>query len=79
MELWIGCVAGALSDGEFVSLLRDAGFESPSVELTRTYDVNDAKAFLANTGLDADAIAREVAGRVGAAFIRATKPLSAAH
>jgi SAM-dependent methyltransferase len=74
MELWIGCVAGALSDQEFVALLTDAGFESPSVEMTRTYDVSDARAFLANTGLDADRIAAEVAGRVGAAFIRATKP-----
>ena len=74
MELWVGCVAGALSDTEFVSLLRSAGFENPSVELTRTYDFLDAKAFLANTGLDADRIANEVAGRVGAAFVRATKP-----
>jgi SAM-dependent methyltransferase len=73
MELWVGCVAGALSDEEFIALLRDAGFEAPSVELTRTYDVEDARAFLVNTGLDADRIAREVAGRVGAAFIRARK------
>jgi SAM-dependent methyltransferase len=74
MELWVGCVAGALSDEEFIALLRDAGFDDPSVEFTRTYDVDDAKAFLVNTGLDADAIAQEVAGRIGAAFIRATKP-----
>jgi SAM-dependent methyltransferase len=74
MELWVGCVAGALSDAEFVALLREAGFESPSVEFTRTYDVEDARAFLVDTGLDADRIAREVAGRVGAAFVRATKP-----
>jgi ubiquinone/menaquinone biosynthesis C-methylase UbiE len=74
MELWVGCVAGALSDEEFIGLLTEAGFESPSVEFTRTYDVDDAKAFLVELGLDADRIAREVAGRVGAAFIRATKP-----
>ena len=78
MELWVGCVAGALSDEEFISLLLDAGFEEPSVELTRTYDMDDAKAFLVNTGLDAAQIAREVAGRVGAAFVRATKPAAAA-
>ena len=78
MELWVGCVAGALSDEEFISLLHDAGFEEPSVELTRTYDMEDAKAFLVNTGLDAARIAREVAGRVGAAFVRATKPAAAA-
>ena len=74
MELWVGCVAGALSDKEFVSLLEGAGFAEPTVDFTRTYDFADAKAFLANTGLDADRIANEVAGRVGAAFVRATKP-----
>ena len=76
MELWVGCVAGALSDREFVSLLEGAGFAEPSVEFTRTYDFADAKAFLANTGLDAGRIANEVAGRVGAAFVRATKPVT---
>ena len=78
MELWVGCVAGALSDEEFVRLLRDAGFEQQSVEFTRTYDVADAKAFLVNTGVDADRIAGEVAGRIGAAFVHATKPLPVA-
>jgi SAM-dependent methyltransferase len=79
MELWVGCVAGALSDAEFVALLIDAGFEAPSIEFTRTYDVEDARAFLVNTGVDADRISREVAGRVGAAFVRATKPHAKPH
>ena len=79
MELWIGCVAGALSDREFTTLLADAGFEQPSIEFTRTYSFEEAKAFLANTGLDADEIASEVAGRIGAAFVRATKPAAAHH
>ena len=74
MELWVGCVGGALSDQEFVKLLRDAGFEDPTIEFTRTYGAADAQAFLVNTGVDADRIASEVAGRVGAAFVRATKP-----
>ncbi|HEX5438998.1 MAG TPA: arsenite methyltransferase [Gemmatimonadaceae bacterium] len=74
MELWIGCVAGALQDTEFLALLHDAGFESGSIEMTRTYDAEDARAFLANAGLDADRAAAEVAGKVGAAFIRANKP-----
>ncbi len=77
MELWVGCVAGALGDKEFVSLLEGAGFVDASVEMTRTYTFNDAKAFLVNTGLDADRIAAEVEGRVGAGFIRANKPLVA--
>ncbi len=74
MELWVGCVAGALQDQEFETLLRDAGFESPSVEMTRLYEVEDARAFLVNAGLDVDRVAAEVAGKVGAAFVRATKP-----
>ncbi len=75
MELWVGCVAGALADTEFIALLRDAGFEEPTVEMTRTYNVEDARAFLVNAGLDVDRVAAEVAGRVGAAFVRAWKPL----
>ncbi|MBA2564074.1 MAG: arsenite methyltransferase [Gemmatimonadetes bacterium] len=74
MELWVGCVAGALEEGEYVRLLREAGFEEPSVEITRVYDIADARAFLAEAGLDVDRVAREVGGRVGAAFIRARKP-----
>ena len=74
MELWVGCVAGALGDKEFVSILEEVGFTDASVEMTRTYSFEDAKAFLANTGLDADRIAAEVAGRVGAGFVRAGKP-----
>lgn len=76
MELWVGCVAGALSDEEFTTLLREAGFEQPNVEFTRTYDVAEARAFLVNTGVDAERLAREVSGRIGAAFVRATKPVS---
>jgi arsenite methyltransferase len=74
MELWVGCVAGALQDTEFMALLREAGFENPSVEMTRTYDAHDARGFLTNAGLDVDRIATEVAGRVGAAFVRGFKP-----
>ena len=74
MEHWVGGVAGALSDEELATILTDAGFETPSVEFTRTYDVADAHACLVNTGVDAERIARDVPGRVGAAFIRATKP-----
>lgn len=74
MELWVGCVAGALGDEEFVTLLHEAGFEDANVEMTRTYDAESARAFLTHGGLDVDRIANEVAGRVGAAFVRARKP-----
>jgi arsenite methyltransferase len=76
LDLWVGCVAGALEEEEFTALLRDAGFVEPSVEMTRTYDVEDARAFLAGAGVDVDVAAREISGRVGAAFVRARKPVA---
>ena len=74
MELWTGCVAGALAEDEFVALLREAGFENPSVEPTRIYTEDDARALLANTGLDTDALAPQIEGKILSAFVRATKP-----
>ncbi|HEX8832051.1 MAG TPA: arsenite methyltransferase [Longimicrobium sp.] len=74
MELWIGCVAGALEESQFIELLREAGFESPSIEPTRVYSAEDARAFLAGAGLDADAVAPQIEGRFMGAFVRARKP-----
>jgi len=74
MELWVGCVAGALEEREYRTLLADAGFTSIDLEVTRSYGVEDAGAFLANTGLDTAALAHEIDGKVVSAFIRATKP-----
>ena len=74
MELWIGCVAGALEEQEFLSLLREAGFENPSIEPTRIYTADDASAFLANTGLAGEQVARDIDGKFMGAFVRATKP-----
>jgi arsenite methyltransferase len=74
MELWVGCVAGALEEQEFISLLTAVGFEHPSIELTRIYRAEDAAAFLANTGLDVEQFARDIDGRFMGAFVRATKP-----
>jgi SAM-dependent methyltransferase len=73
MPLWTGCVAGALQEQEFLDLLTEVGFESPSVEPTRVYTRDDAAALLAGTGLD-PALADEVQGRIMSAFVRATKP-----
>lgn len=72
IELWIGCVAGALEENEFRSLLAAAGFEDIDIEPTRIYAVEDAAAFLTGAGLDAD-MAEGVDGRFMSAFIRATK------
>ena len=76
MELWVGCIAGALADTEFLSLLKEAGFEDASIEPTRVYDLDDAKSFLVDAGLDFEKLAREVEGRVMGAFVRARKPLA---
>jgi len=74
MELWVGCVAGALEEGEYRHLLRDAGFVDIDVEPTRVYAFEDARTVLAGAGLDVDVLAREVSGRVMGAFIHARKP-----
>jgi arsenite methyltransferase len=74
MELWVGCVAGALTEQEFHSLLWEAGFEQIGIEPTRIYEFQDAKAFLSGSGLDTEVLAREVGGRVMGTFIRAIKP-----
>jgi len=74
MELWVGCVAGALSEADYTRLLEEAGFEEIGIEPTRIYHFDDAKAFLAASDLDTDELAREVDGRVMGAFVRARKP-----
>jgi arsenite methyltransferase len=79
MELWVGCVAGALEESEFEALLREVGFERPSLEPTRIYRHEDARAFLEGAGLDVDALAPEIDGRFMSAFVRATKPVGAAE
>ncbi len=75
MELWIGCVAGALEEQEFLNLLNVVGFEKASIEPTRVYKVEDAAAFLVGTGLDADEFASQIDGKFMSAFVRATKPV----
>jgi len=75
MELWVGCVAGALEEQEFTTLLTTIGFSDVSIEPTRVYAFEDARAFLAGANLDAEVLAREIGGRVMGAFVRATKPL----
>jgi SAM-dependent methyltransferase len=78
MELWVGCIAGALEENEYASKLRRAGFGDVELEPWRTYKVEDARTFLTEAGLDVDRLAPEVDGRVASAFIRARKPLAAA-
>jgi SAM-dependent methyltransferase len=74
MELWVGCVAGALEEREFEALLGQAGFQDASLEPTRIYDPEDARSFLEDAGLDVDAFTESVDGRIMSAFVRARKP-----
>jgi len=67
MELWVGCVAGALEETEYRRLLAEAGFEEIGVEPTRIYELGD--------GLGADVLAQDVGGRIMGAFVRARKSL----
>jgi SAM-dependent methyltransferase len=74
VELWVGCVAGALEEDEYCDKLAKAGFEAIDLEPTRIYRVEDAREFLAGAGLDAEIIAPQVDGRFMSAFVRARKP-----
>jgi SAM-dependent methyltransferase len=77
MLLWVGCIAGALDEGDYSLKLKSAGFEQVGVEPTRVYQIADAREFLAGKGIDVDAMAKEVDGKFLSAFIRATKPETA--
>jgi len=74
MELWVGCIAGALEEDEYKTKLRAAGFTEVDVEPWRVYNVEDARAFLTETGLDVDAVAAQVTDKFASAFVRAQKP-----
>lgn len=77
MLLWVGCIAGALGDHEYVSKLSHAGFEAIKIEPTRVYSLEDARTVLTGHGIDVDTIAPQVEGKFISAFVRATKPASA--
>jgi len=74
IELWIGCVAGALEEEEYRARLAKAGFEAIDLEPTRIYRVEDARELLAGAGIDAEAVAPQVDGKFMSAFVRARKP-----
>src|SRR5512139_2210467 len=76
MELWVGCIAGALEESDYRAKLTAAGFTDVNVEPTRIYNLEDAKEFLVAEGIDVAAIASEVDGKFMSAFVRARKPLT---
>jgi arsenite methyltransferase len=72
--LWVGCIAGALRDTEYVDKLAKVGFEGIRIEPTRIYDIEDARVLLAGKGIDVDVIAPQVEGKFISGFVRAVKP-----
>jgi anionic cell wall polymer biosynthesis LytR-Cps2A-Psr (LCP) family protein len=77
LELWVGCVAGALEVAEFRQLLEAVGFEDVDIEPTREYRIEDARAFLEEAGVFlSPAEEQELDGRIMAAFVRAKKPIA---
>lgn len=75
--LWVGCIAGALQDSEYVEKLASAGFEAIEIEPTRIYNIEDARVFLAGEGIDVNEIVPMVEGKFMSAFVRAKKPQAA--
>jgi SAM-dependent methyltransferase len=74
VELWSGCIAGALEESDYRTRLERAGFTGVSIEPTRVYDLAEAGAFLAAEGIDFEAVAPQVEGKFISAFIRGSKP-----
>ena len=77
MELWVGCIAGALQETEYMQKLRAAGFEAVEIEPTRVYQLEEAREFLTAAGLDADTIGPQIKDKFLSAFVRAKKPQAA--
>ena len=74
MELWVGCIAGALEENEYREKLARAGFESIDVEATRVYRSEEAREFLEAAGLDPETVGPQIDGKFISAFVRAVKP-----
>jgi ubiquinone/menaquinone biosynthesis C-methylase UbiE len=76
IELWAGCIAGALEETEYKRKLRQAGFEQVFIEATRVYTAQDARELFNGTGVDIEAIAPLVDGKFVSGFVRASKPVA---
>jgi len=77
MNLWVGCVAGSLSESEYLAKLQAAGFQDAAIEVTRVYSAEDASEFLAGESEQARRLAAEVDGKFVSGFVRASKPAAA--
>src|SRR6185436_4237584 len=74
VELWVGCVAGALEESEYREKLARAGFSDISLEPTRVYRGEEARDLLTGSGLNVEAVAAQIDGKVASTFVRASKP-----
>lgn len=74
VELWVGCIAGALEERDYAAKLQSAGFVDVEIEPWRVYEIDDARTLLSDSGIDVDRIAPQVEGRFASAFIRGRKP-----
>ena len=74
MELWVGCIAGALEEQEYATKLTAAGFTDVEVEPWRIYEIDEARTFLTESGIDVEKVASQVDGKFASAFVRARKP-----
>jgi len=74
VELWAGCVAGALEESEYRAKLEAAGFQAIEIEPTRIYRMEDVRQFLQGSGIDAESVASQVEGKFMSTFIWAQKP-----
>jgi ubiquinone/menaquinone biosynthesis C-methylase UbiE len=77
MLLWVGCIAGALEESDYIAKLARAGFDHIDIDPTRVYNIEDARGFLNTEGIDVEAMAPQVEGKFMSAFVRATKPAGA--
>ena len=75
LELWAGCIAGALTDADYTAQLREAGFAQIGIEPTRIYHAEEARSFIDEAGLDYERLAPAVDGAFFSAFVRAVKPV----
>jgi len=75
MELWVGCMAGALEEYEYRDKLFRAGFEAIDIEPTRVYRSEEARDFLVSAGLDPEKAGPQIDGKFASAFVRAVKPV----
>ena len=78
VELWMGCVAGALEESSYRGKLASAGFQNVDVEPTRIYGAQDVRHFLEDAGISDDSVLAGIEGRFMSAFVRAEKPRTGA-